>query len=46
MTKRSIAWIVVALIGLLSAAGLLWSMFGSDRLTFTTAELQSRLLQG
>ena len=45
MSKRSIAWIVVALVGLLSAAGLLWSMFGSDKLTFTAAELQSRLNQ-
>jgi Protein of unknown function (DUF1439) len=45
MSKRKIAWIAVALVGLLSAAGLLWSMFGSDRLTFTAAELQSRLNQ-
>src|SRR5215510_2504757 len=45
MAKRRIAWIVVALVGLLSAAGLLWSIFGSDRLTFTAAELQSRLSQ-
>jgi Protein of unknown function (DUF1439) len=45
MSKRRIAWIVVALVGLLSAVGLVWSMFGSDRLTFTAAELQSRLNQ-
>jgi Protein of unknown function (DUF1439) len=45
MSRRRIAWIAVALVGLLSAAGLLWSMFGSDRLTFTAAELQSRLNQ-
>jgi uncharacterized protein DUF1439 len=45
MSKRKIAWIVVALVGLLSAIGLLWSMFGSDRLTFTAEELQSRLNQ-
>ena len=45
MSKRSIAWILVVLVGLLSAIGLLWSMFGSDRLTFTAAELQSRLNQ-
>jgi hypothetical protein len=43
MSKRSIAWIVVTLVGLLSATGLLWGMFGSDRLTFLAAELQSRL---
>jgi hypothetical protein len=39
------AWIVLALAGLLSAAGLVWSTFGSDKLTFTAAELQSRLNQ-
>ena len=45
MSRRKIAWIVIALVGLLSAAGLVWSMFGSDRLTFTAADLQSRLNQ-
>src|SRR5262247_1666208 len=45
MSRRRIAWIVVALVGLLSAAGLVWSVFGTDRLTFTAAELQSRLNQ-
>src|SRR5215831_2811765 len=45
MSKRRIAWIVVALVGLLSAAGLVWSVFGPERLTFTAAELQSRLNQ-
>ena len=45
MSKRKVAWIIVTLVGLLSAAGLVWSMFGSDRLTFTAAELQSRLNQ-
>src|SRR5262249_32810499 len=45
MSRRRIAWIVIALVGLLSAVGLLWSMFGSDRLTFTAEELQSRLNQ-
>jgi hypothetical protein len=45
MSRRGVAWIVVTLVGLLSTAGLLWSIFGSDRLTFTAAELQSRLSQ-
>jgi len=45
MSKRRIVWIVVTLVGLLSAAGLVWSIFGTDRLTFTAAELQSRLNQ-
>jgi hypothetical protein len=45
MSRRRIAWMVVAVVGVLSAAGLLWSMFGFDRLTFTAEELQSRLNQ-
>src|SRR5262247_1999552 len=45
MSRRRMAWIVLALAGLLSAAGLVWSTFGSDKLTFTAAELQSRLNQ-
>ena len=45
MSRRRTAWIVVAVVGFLSAAGLLWSMFGFDRLIFTAAELQSRLNQ-
>jgi hypothetical protein len=45
MSKRRIAWIIIALAGLLSATGLVWSIFGSDRLTFTADELQSRLNQ-
>jgi len=45
MSRRKLAWIVVALVGLLSAAGLVWSVFGPERLTFTAAELQSRLNQ-
>jgi len=45
MSRRRTAWIVVAVVGFLSAAGLLWSMFGFDRLTFTAEELQSRLNQ-
>jgi hypothetical protein len=45
MSRRKIAWIVIALVGLFSTAGLVWSMFGSDRLTFTAADLQSRLNQ-
>jgi Protein of unknown function (DUF1439) len=45
MSRRRIAWIVIVLVGVLSAAGLVWSMFGSDRLTFTAADLQSRLNQ-
>jgi hypothetical protein len=45
MSRRRIAWMVVVVVGLLSTAGLLWSIFGIDRLTFTAAELQSRLNQ-
>jgi Protein of unknown function (DUF1439) len=43
MSKRTLAWIVVALAGLLSAAGLLFFTFGTSRLTFTEAEIQARL---
>jgi len=45
MSRRRLAWIVVVLVGFLSAAGLVWSIFGSDKLTFTAEELQSRLNQ-
>jgi hypothetical protein len=45
MSRRRIAWLVVVVVGLLSAAGLLWSIFGFDKLSFTEAELQSRLNQ-
>jgi len=45
MSRRKIAWIVIALVGLLSAAGFVWSMFGSDGSPSLRAELQSRLNQ-
>jgi len=45
MSRRKLAWIVVALVGLLSAAGLVWSVFGPEKLTLTAAGLQSRLNQ-
>ena len=43
MSKRTLAWIVVALAGLLSAGGLLFFTFGTSSLTFSEAEIQSRL---
>ena len=43
MSKRALAWIVVALAGLLSTAGLLFFMFGTSKLTFSEAEVQERL---
>lgn len=45
MSKRTLAWIVVALVALLSAAGLAWSMFGTSRLVFTEGDIQARLNQ-
>ena len=43
MSKRALAWIVVALAGLLSTAGLLFFMFGTSKLIFSEAEVQERL---
>jgi hypothetical protein len=45
MSKRKLAWIVVALVGLLATAGLLWAMFGTSKLVFAESELQARLNQ-
>jgi hypothetical protein len=45
MSKRGIAWIVLACIGVLAAAGLLWAMFGTSKVAFTESELQARLNQ-
>ena len=45
MSRRTLAWIVVALVGLLSIGGLLWAMFGTSRLVFAESALQARLNQ-
>jgi Protein of unknown function (DUF1439) len=45
MNRRSIAWIVIAVVGVLSAAGMFWSIFVSSKVTFSEAELESRLNQ-
>jgi hypothetical protein len=45
MSKRQLAWIAVAVVGVLSIAGLLWTMFGTSKLVFTEADLQARLNQ-
>lgn len=45
MSKRKLAWIVVALVGVLATAGLLWAVFGTSKLVFTESELQARLNQ-
>jgi hypothetical protein len=45
LSKRQLAWIVVAVVGVLSIAGLLWTMFGPSKIVFTEAELQARLNQ-
>jgi hypothetical protein len=45
MSRRKLAWIVVALVGMLAAAGLLWSMFGTSKLVFAETDLQARLNQ-
>ena len=43
MSKRNLARLLVALLGLLSAAGMLWSSFGTSRVIFTEAALNARL---
>jgi hypothetical protein len=45
MSRRKLAWIVLALVGVLSAAGLFWTMFGTSVLVFTETEIQSQLNQ-
>ncbi len=45
MSKRKLAWIVVACVGLLSAAGMIWTLFGTSKLVFTESEIQARLNQ-
>jgi hypothetical protein len=45
MSKRTLAWIVVAFVGVLSTAGLLFFMFGTSKLTFSESEIQARLNQ-
>jgi hypothetical protein len=43
MSKRTLAWIVIVVAGVLATAGLLWSLFGTSRLVYTEPELQARL---
>ena len=43
MSKRTLAWIVVALLGVLSTAGLLFFTFGTNKLTFSESDLKTRL---
>src|SRR5262245_1451779 len=43
MSRRTLAWIVIALAGAVALAGLAWSIFGESRLVFTQAELQAQL---
>jgi hypothetical protein len=45
MSKRSLAWVVIVLVGVLSTIGMVWAGFGSVRVVFTAAELQTRLNQ-
>jgi hypothetical protein len=45
MSRRGFAWTVVACVGALAAAGLVWSMFGTSKLVFAESDLQTRLNQ-
>jgi hypothetical protein len=43
MSKRKLAWIVVAVVTVAALAGLLWSLLGTSRLAFTEPDIQARL---
>ncbi len=43
MSRRNLAWLLVALVGILSIAGMLWSSFGTSRAVFTESDLNARL---
>jgi uncharacterized protein DUF1439 len=43
MTRRRLAWIGLACLALLAAAGALWGVFGPDRITLTGQQLQERV---
>jgi hypothetical protein len=43
MSKRNLAWILVAIVGILSTAGMLWSSFGTDGVVFTESALTARV---
>jgi Protein of unknown function (DUF1439) len=43
VTKRRLAWIALAVLGVLAVIATLWSAFGPDQIVLTTAELQERV---
>ena len=43
MSKRTLAWIAVAFVGVLATAGILSFMFGTSKLAFSEADIQARL---
>lgn len=43
MSRRKLAWIAVAVIGVLAIGGLLFSVFRTSKLAFTEPEIQERL---
>jgi hypothetical protein len=43
MSKRKLAWLVVAVVAAVALAGLLWSLLGTSRLAFTEPDIQARL---
>jgi hypothetical protein len=45
MSRRKLAWIVVALVGVLATGGLFFSVFRTSKLVFTEPEIQERLNQ-
>ena len=43
VTKRRLAWIALAVLGVLAVIATLWSAFGPDQIVLTTAQLQERV---
>ena len=42
-TKRRLAWIAIAVCGVVAAAGAAWSAFGPDKIVLSEAQLQERV---
>ena len=45
MSKRTLAWIAIAFVGLVAGAGVLWAMFGTSRISITESDIQAPLNQ-
>jgi hypothetical protein len=43
MTKRTVAWIALAIVGVLALAGVLWSAYGPTKIVLTGPQIQERI---